>query len=99
MKEVVNQDQSTVIHFTNVSSERYYGVVLGDARGFVTMTGYNEGTYTARCVDSLTQGNGWSEEGHETTSLSEFLGRILEDGNRVYEFSSYKELLAWLVKG
>lgn len=80
-----------------VTSEKYYGFVNKfKAKGFVTREKYDDGDYTARAVNAITEGNSWTQ--HSGNTVKEIIVSMLNAGFTVYEFDSGTELMKFLSK-
>ena len=77
-----------------ISSDLYYGVMIGIYKGFITKTEYYHGCYTILSSNYITKGNGWQTCDNET--LSGIIDTVIKKGDVVFVFNTYKELFKWL---
>ena len=100
MKKVITADFEGVRRFEDISTNKYYGVLLDStqAKGFITKTSFNSDCYALRCLSGLTQGNGWDNIGKDYNKIfSSFIKNIISLRHGVYEFNTPDELVAWLL--
>lgn len=96
MKQVKNAISVREVESTIVASHRYYGFINAGQRGFITRENYREGSYVARCLTCLTEGNGWSDDNY--TDLASFINVLVAQGWVIYEFATYHELMGWILE-
>lgn len=77
-----------------VSTYRYYGVIIGYYKGFITQEDTNCGNFIVLCCSELTIGNRWTA--FESSTLQGTIKKLLEGDYPVVEFESEKELFTWL---
>lgn len=89
---------SNTTKVADVSRDKFYGVSLGDEKGFIIRPQFEVGPYRIAAIDAMTRGNGWNH--FQTGSLSEAIESILRDNSRncVFEFDTAQELFAWLAQ-
>jgi hypothetical protein len=100
MKKVILKKQNDVVHIEEVQNEKFYGVLPGgdsSMRGFITRERFDEGNYTIRAINCLTNGNGW--QSWSRTSLRTMIEALLAANKSVYEFDTFQELMEWVGMG
>jgi len=109
MRQIINIDiPENAISLKQVKITDYIGVHFFEnskdaEKGFVTKTEYessfipnSKSTFTIRCLSGLTIGNGW--DSWDNPDFKTFLNRLVNDKiMRVYFFSSFPELVMWLI--
>lgn len=96
MKRIKRAIKEECAETTVISSTKYYGYNNGGQRGFITRQDYKDGSYVARCLTMLTEGNGWSSSRY--TDLASFINSLVANGWVVYEFATWRELAIWLIE-
>ena len=98
MKRLVIKEDSELktTSVSNAAENKYYGAQKDDCKGLVVRKNYNHDDFTILATDEITNGNGWGD--YDCHHLTDFLDNLIEDDFTVYEFSTFKELFAWLAE-
>lgn len=97
MKTVI-LGEVTQVSCENADPQKYYGVLIRDIdKGFITQETYCKGNFRVLASYDLTEGNNYSNFTGAVT-LAEFVKEIIQRGEQVFEFDSYKELFKWLAE-
>lgn len=98
MKRVINSKvKRESVNSSDLNSRKYYGVDINGFRGFISRERFEEGDYRLLCPDSLTEGNGWVMMERDT--LEKTVDAVIADGQSVYQFDTFNELMEWVCKG
>lgn len=97
MKDVVQRHNSEVtrVYVENANLNKYYGVDCDGEREFIMSPKYRSDEYRIICADGMTYGN-CRYEHCEDKSLQGIIAAALNDGLKVYEFDSARELFKWM---
>lgn len=96
-KVILEQPEVAVIELSNVNKDKYYGIIQGGAKGFVTRKDYDQGVYYPLVCESVTNGNTWNI--HINTELKGLVRNLISNTSfTVYEFDTSKELFSWLAE-
>ena len=97
MRQVVKESIGTV-YIGDVDIDKYYGVVIGKQKhkGFITRLDFDEGTFAVRCLDNITNGNGWDQ--FEADTLESCIDILIESNDEVFEFENERDLMYWLLR-
>ena len=93
--------KKVVVAITNVclvsdaTPDKYYGVQVGETRGFIARSGYFSGKYSAHCMRGLTRANFWND--FDRDSLSATMKALIEAGQGVFEFDTPEDLMRWVL--
>jgi len=96
MKKVIKKlEKDNVVLVTDTDQKKYYGVINRfDDKGFITKDSFYSKTFTVKCCEDITIGNGFDM--FNEYSINEIIDELLSHGFTVYEFNTYKELFRWL---
>lgn len=97
MKQVLTSiPKSNFILAAQASHNKYYGVlnISTKRRGFITRTVFDTGDHELRCIEQITNGNGWDVTASE---LSDLIKLAIEEGWNVFEFETPEELMKWVI--
>lgn len=111
-REVVNKVEKDVVRLAEVDSDKYYGTVEPlspsftetqrqyQPRGFITCDWeYKWGYILPKdLMEGLLLPASVDEGSPPRTKLEMFIEALLEDGYKVYEFDSVKELMEWCLE-
>lgn len=95
MKQVIKENKKYVVSVEEVNSNKIYAVKIGSEIGLITRERFGDGNnYHVTCLDDeFTNNNGWS--GYGGTKLRVVISNVIEMGNKVFEFDTFKEFAEW----
>jgi hypothetical protein len=97
MKSVIKPKprKNNIVVSTETAIYKYYGVCLGGPnRGFISRREFETGCFTVSSPYKLTGGNGWVH--FDTQSLSTTIDKLIDNGNEVFEFDTFNDLMKWV---
>jgi hypothetical protein len=98
-KTVLNKPQDEIFcSLSDIGPDKFYGTLMKEEteKGFITKTEYSSrSVFTIRCGDAFTRGNGW--DCCDSKTLEGCVNKILESGNKVFQFDTFNELMEWVI--
>ena len=86
---------------SNATFDKFYGVQFPNTesivRGFIRKSDVYNDYLKLNCLDSFTEGNGWTHnKSSPNSSLPQYISYLLANGYEIYEFDTLSELAKWL---
>jgi hypothetical protein len=95
--------KTIVLSAEKINPKKAYGVIYerGRAKAILIKTDYHDDrSYKGFCKENFWKGNTLCNLGELDSQggLEEIIQALLKKGDTVFEFPSYKEMLAWFIK-
>lgn len=95
MKKVYKTDPDNIVHISNISKNKYYGIVnKSNEKGFLVADNYGSDFYKAQCKNGINDGDHFGIP----ALLKIKIENLIESQFEIFEFDTPGELFAWLAK-